>query len=376
MTYMNNLNDQMINYIDLIDTIGFHYTQYQIDDTEQLSIQKICEDYGKYASLQEKQVLEFILKYHPEVTIIPEDKAKSLNLLMETGFVYEIEKNSYYVDVDFLNDFNQYVLNNKYDAIPPLDDEEEEALYDMSTLMEARRDYESLQLIDMLVEYNMKELKQICRDYQIKGFSKLNIQDLIELIHETFTNNPSLIFKNLTSNELSLMAYFVAEDSHVIPLTHLDALSLKLFFIQIDDLYDVLYMPPSILDEILDYFEKENKNPLDYLELEDRELLEDIERYQKINNMPFNEEEDIETAISAFVEAGKDEEMREMFNEIFELDQDTPDAKVISAIIDGKVTSQEELDQFLETLNNPEANTHKQNNQSSGNIIDFNQYRK
>ncbi|MHD0396571.1 hypothetical protein ACY2DA_01630 [Staphylococcus simulans] len=373
---MNNLNDQMISYIDLVNVIESHHTQYQVDDREQLSIPKICKAYGKYASLNEKQVLESILKYHPEVTIIPEDKAESLNLLMETGFVYEIEKNAYYVDVDFLNDFNQYVLNNKYDAIPPLDDDEEEALYEMSSLMEARRDYESLELIDMLVEYNMTELKQICRDYQIKGFSKHNMQGLIAFIHETFTNNPSLIFKNLTQNELSLLAYFVVEDSHVIPLTHLDALSLKLFFIQIDHLYDALYMPPSILDEILNYFEEENKNPLDYLEVEDRELLEDIERYKKINNMPFNEEEDIETAISAFVEAGKDEEMREMFNEIFELDQDTPDAKVISAIIDGKVTSQEELDQFLETLNNPEANTHKQNNQSSGNIIDFNQYRK
>ncbi|MCP6565619.1 hypothetical protein NL503_30070, partial [Klebsiella pneumoniae] len=75
------------------------------------------------------------------------------------------------------------------------------------------------------------------------------------------------------------------------------------------DDYEILYMPMDIFEDLEDYFEENDLNPLDFLDEADRELLEEIEKYQKLNSLPINEDEDIDTAISAFVEAGKDEDM-------------------------------------------------------------------
>lgn len=377
VTHMNYLEEQKHKYIELAEAIEFHNADYKIDDAEKMSVQEICTDYGKYTTLKERQVLESILKYHPEVTIISEDKADELKILRRTDFVYEIEKNSYFVETEFLNNFNSHVLNHKYDSIPPLDDDEEEAIHEMREITQARRYYEDFQLADLLERYNTEELKQICREFKITGFSKGSKSDIVDLIQDKFTNKTSLMFKRLTQKELNLIAYFIAEESNVIPYTHLDALSAKTFFIQVQDDYEILYMPMDIFEDLEDYFEKNDLNPLDFLDEADRELLEEIEKYQKLNSLPINEDEDIDTAISAFVEAGKDEDMREMFKEMFDLNQDSDDAKVMNAIIDGKVTSQEELDQFLEELHSkPQTKTQEQNHKSSGNVIDFNQYRR
>lgn len=374
---MNYLEEQKQKYIDLAEAIAFHNADYKIDDAEHMSVEEICTDYGKYTTLKERKVLETILKYHPEATIISEDKVNDLKILEMTDFVYEIEQESYFVETEFLNNFNKYVLNNKYDAIPPLDDDEAAALQEMRELMEARKIYRNYTLEYVLEDYTTQELKQICRDFKITGFSKGKKSDIIDLIQDHFTNNPSLMFKHLTKKELSLIAYFIAEGSNVIPYTHLESLSSKTFFILDEDYYEALFMPLDIFTDLVDYFEENDLNPLDFLDEADRDLLEEIERYEKLNSLPINEDADIDTAISAFVEAGKDDEMREMFKEMFDLDQDSDDAKVMNAIIEGKVTSQEELDQFLEDLHRqPQTKEQKHNNKSSGNVIDFNQYRK
>ena len=88
---MNYLEEQKHKYIELAEAIEFHNADYKIDDAEKMSVQEICTDYGKYTTLKERQVLESILKYHPEVTIISEDKADELKILRRTDFVYEIE---------------------------------------------------------------------------------------------------------------------------------------------------------------------------------------------------------------------------------------------------------------------------------------------
>ncbi|MGN5883493.1 hypothetical protein [Staphylococcus simulans] len=380
---MYDFSDKYDNYDRLLYAIQIKNPNYKKEDSMQMTEAEIFADYAKYSNKKEKQVLDFILSNQIEVPVISEKDARYMPLLSATNFIFPLDDEGWFVDIDFINNYNQYVLNSQYKPLPQLDDDEEDAILEMQELHEARQEYGLYHLPFRLCDFTVKELKQICRNFKIKGFSKCNSDELIELIEDAFMEDPFERFDYLTEDARSLIAYFIVEGSNVIPFTHVSNLDLDVFMVAADWDYSVLYMPIDIFEFLVDYFEQNNIDPLDYIDPDDREILEEINKMQKLNALTSEMPKNIEGAIAAFSEAGQDEDMREVVKELLAFEDDgSDDAKVMNAILDGKITSQDELDQFLSELHDDapkQPKRHKKNKSnhpSQSNIIDFNQYRK
>lgn len=312
---------------------------------------------------------------------LPSNQAHEMEYLMTTNYLMSLEKDSYYIDVNFLNKYNQYVLGGKYRPLTPLDDEEMEMLIDMHFTEEAREEYEHLYLRDYLSNFYVKDLKEICRIFKIKGFSKGNEDYIINLIEDKLMEDPFELFERLSPDALGLIAYFMIENRNTIPYDEMGELDLEVFIIGKDELSHILYMPVDVFEFLQEYFVFKGIDPLDLVSPEEREMYEELAQMKKLQAMTDKAPENVEDAIAAFAEAGQDEGMRDMIAELIGLEEDDEDevAQVITQIMDGKIKTEEDLAKLfeqIETEDDESNNTEPPQSNNNSNIIDFNQYRK
>lgn len=343
--------------------------------------EQIYREFAKYISNTEKQLIESLIMSETDTPALPSNQAYEMEYLMTTNYLMSLEKDSYYIDVNFLNKYNQYVLGGKYRPLTPLDDEEMEMLIDMHFTEEAREEYEHLYLRDYLSNFYVKDLKEICRIFKIKGFSKGNEDYIINLIEYKLMEDPFELFERLSPDALGLIAYFMIENRNTIPYDEMGELDLEVFIIGKDELSHILYMPVDVFEFLQEYFAFKGIDPLDLVSPEEREMYEELAQMKKLQAMTDKAPENVEDAIAAFAEAGQDEGMRDMIAELIGLKEDDEDevAQVITQIMDGKIKTEEDLAKLfeqIETEDDESNNTEPPQSNNNSNIIDFNQYRK
>lgn len=343
--------------------------------------EQIYREFAKYISNTEKQLIESLIMSETDTPALPSNQAHEMEYLMTTNYLMSLEKDSYYIDVNFLNKYNQYVLGGKYRPLTPLDDEEMEMLIDMHFTEEAREEYEHLYLRDYLSNFYVKDLKEICRIFKIKGFSKGNEDYIINLIEDKLMEDPFELFERLSPDALGLIAYFMIENRNTIPYDEMGELDLEVFIIGKDELSHILYMPVDVFEFLQEYFVFKGIDPLDLVSPEEREMYEELAQMKKLQAMTDKAPENVEDAIAAFAEAGQDEGMRDMIAELIGLEEDDEDevAQVITQIMDGKIKTEEDLAKLfeqIETEDDESNNTEPPQSNNNSNIIDFNQYRK
>lgn len=345
---------------------------------------QVYREFAAHISSTEKQLIESLITLETNTPALPKTQAQEMDYLITTNYLFPIDKDSYYIDVDFLNKYNQYVLDGAYQPLTPLDPEEQEMLADMYFTEEAREQYEHLYLADHLSNFYVKDLKEICRIFKIKGFSKGNEDYIINLIQDKFMEDPFELFKRLSPDAIGLIAYFIIEERNTIPYDEMGDLDLEVFIIGKDSAAQILYMPVDVFEYLQEYFAFKGIDPLDLIPPEEREMYEELMQMKKLQAMTDQTPENVDEAIAAFAEAGQDEEMREMIAELIGFDEDDDNDQVgqmIAQIMDGKIKSEEDLEklfsQFEEEKEEAEENAETpKNSKSNNNVIDFNQYRK
>lgn len=105
---------------------------------------QVYREFAAHISSSEKQLIESLITLETDTPALPKTQAQEMDYLITTNYLFPIDKDSYYIDVDFLNKYNQYVLDGAYQPLTPLDSEEKEMLADMHFTEEAREQYEHL----------------------------------------------------------------------------------------------------------------------------------------------------------------------------------------------------------------------------------------
>ncbi|MEL0537447.1 hypothetical protein [Staphylococcus debuckii] len=345
---------------------------------------QVYREFAAHISSTEKQLIESLITLETNTPALPSTQAQEMEYLITTNYLFPIDTDSYYIDVDFLNKYNQYVLDGAYQPLTPLDSEEKEMLADMHFTEEAREQYEHLYLADHLSNFYVKDLKEICRIFKIKGFSKGNEDYIINLIQDKFMEDPFELFKRLSPDAIGLIAYFIIEERNTIPYDEMGDLDLEVFIIGKDSAAQILYMPVDVFEYLQEYFAFRGLDPLDLIPPEEREMYEELIQMKKLQAMTDKTPDNVDDAIAAFAEAGQDEEMREMIAELIGFDEDDDNdqvGQVIAQIMDGKIKSEEDLEKLFSQFEEEKeesadsAETPK-NSKSNSNVIDFNQYRK
>lgn len=78
-----------------------------------------------------------------------------------------------YVDNEFLNNYNYYILNGSSERFPELSQTAKEQNSIKYWIESSRRANDDLSLSEFLdLYFTANQLKDICRKHQIKGFSK------------------------------------------------------------------------------------------------------------------------------------------------------------------------------------------------------------
>lgn len=224
------------------------------------NIHKIYHDMDK----TEQKFIETLISNGNPVTIINKRDVNILKLTNHLGFVYQINEDEFFVNNLFLRNINSEVLDSTYDEFEALDTIDHMHLND-----EAFRVRQHTRLNDVTLEHALllktnDELKTICRQYGIKGFSNKNKQNLVELIMTAFFNNNHIIeqvFSNATLFEFDILSSILESDDNYrlnneltkfekLQLINFDNFLTSHFYYYYDFEYDCLILPNDVRKHI------------------------------------------------------------------------------------------------------------------------------
>lgn len=212
----------------------------------------------------EQKFIETLISNGNPVTIINKRDVNILKLTNHLGFVYQINEDEFFVDNLFLKNNNSEVLDSTYGEFEALDTIDHMHLND-----EVFRVRQHTRLNDVTLEHALllktnDELKTICRQYGIKGFSNKNKQNLVELIMTAFFNNNHIIeqvFSNATLFEFDILSSILESDDNYrlnneltkfekLQLINFDNFLTSHFYYYYDFEYDCLILPIDVRKHI------------------------------------------------------------------------------------------------------------------------------
>lgn len=224
------------------------------------SIHKIYHDMDK----TEQRFIETLISKGNPVTIVNSRDVNILKLTNHLGFVYQLNEDEFFVNNFFLRYINSEVLDNAYGEFESLD-----TINHMNLNEEAFRVRQHTRLNDVTLEHALllktnDELKTICRQYGIKGFSNKNKQNLVELIMTAFFNNNHIIeqvFTNATLFEFDILSSILESDANYrlnneliefekLQLINFDNFLTSHFYYYYDFEYDCLILPNDVRKHI------------------------------------------------------------------------------------------------------------------------------
>lgn len=224
------------------------------------NIHKFYHDMDK----TEQKFIETLISNGNPVTIINKRDVNILKLTNHLGFVYQINEDEFFVNNLFLSYINSEVLDSTYGEFESLD-----TINHMNLNEEVLRVRQHTRLNDVTLEHALllktnDELKTICRQYGIKGFSNKNKQNLVELIMTAFFNNNHIIeqvFSNTTLFEFDILSSILESDANYrlnneliefekLQLINFDNFLTSHFYYYYDFEYDCLILPNDVRKHI------------------------------------------------------------------------------------------------------------------------------
>nr|WEA36485.1 hypothetical protein PU976_02325 [Staphylococcus aureus] len=192
------------------DEEGFEVTMHALRPE---NLHKIYHDMDQ----SEQRFVKTILSKGNPITIINSQEVNILKLTNHLGFVIQINEDAFFVNNLFLRYINSEVLDNAYGEFETLDTIDHMHLNDEVFRVRQHTRLNDVTLEQALLLKTNDELKSICRQYGIKGFSNKNKKNLVKLIMAAFFNNNHIIeqvFSNASLFEFSILASILESDDN------------------------------------------------------------------------------------------------------------------------------------------------------------------
>ncbi|MDG5241339.1 hypothetical protein QAC21_00380 [Staphylococcus aureus] len=242
------------------DKEGFEVTMHALRPE---NLHKIYHDMDQ----SEQRFVKTILSKGNLITIINSQEVNILKLTNHLGFVIQINEDAFFVNNLFLRYINSEVLDNAYGEFETLDTIDHMHLNDEVFRVRQHTRLNDVTLEQALLLKTNDELKSICRQYGIKGFSNKNKKNLVKLIMAAFFNNNHIIeqvFSNASLFEFSILASILESDDNyrlnneLITFENIHLMSPETFLIThfyyyYDFEYDCLILPNDVRKHIENY---------------------------------------------------------------------------------------------------------------------------
>ncbi|MHD0381576.1 hypothetical protein MUA31_01330 [Staphylococcus simulans] len=230
----------------------------------------------KHMSQKERQIIERSIKTSEYMTFIEEKDAQHMQLLAQTHYLLPIQKSLNYIDNEFLNNYNYYILNGSPTKFPELAQTAKDQNSIKYWVESGRRAKDNMTLSEFLdVNFTVNQLKEICRTHKIKGFSKGPKKHIIHLVEQAFFESPDNFIVGYSKEAYQLLAYFILENRNSIPKSIAEDLNTDFWLIDTDRLNTIYFIPANTMKQIKDFFNTHKMNPLDYVRPEDQVLYQD-----------------------------------------------------------------------------------------------------
>lgn len=230
----------------------------------------------KHMSQKERQIIERSIKTSEYMTFIDENDAQYMQLLAQTHYLLPIQRNLNYIDNEFLNNYNYYILNGSSAKFPELAQTAKDQNSIKYWVESGRRAKDAMTLSEFLdINFTANQLKEICRNHKIKGFSKGPKKHIIQLVEQAFFESPDNFIAGYSKEAYQVLAYFILENRNSIPKSLAEDLNTDFWLIDTDRLNTIYFTPADTMEQIKDFFNTHKMNPLDYIRPEDKVLYQD-----------------------------------------------------------------------------------------------------
>ena len=251
----------------------------------------------------EQDCIKSMLDSYDNPVLINEDIKHKCNLSERLGFIFRTSTNTFMVDTHYLNQINTHVFANHYQN--KVQDEDGQLLIQQLDQLDKEL-FNAIQhtsLKDYLSTLKSKSLQDILKFYQIKSPSKIKKSDAVNLIHDTFFKDDTLlenVFNHFKPSSLFMLhqiikghtnynnnidlAATVAEQTNLHTVS--DVLD-HLFIFNYNERHNIISIPYDALDFIQNYIN--NKGGIEtflsqqeqHIASEDNQVLETLRLYSK-----------------------------------------------------------------------------------------------
>ncbi|MHD0397914.1 hypothetical protein ACY2DA_08740 [Staphylococcus simulans] len=205
----------------------------------------------------EKALIESILSAAYSIITLSNTNYDQLIHLKVTHYLIAIGKNRYYLSPEFINDYNQYYLNEKYPPLPILENWVQKDIITLSLIEEKRRVYDTMDFKTALSNrYNTQNLNFICVMANIKNYNQLTDSEKCTLIMEKVTRDYGLFEKliQIVPPLRILFAYMVYEDRNSFVGAKLPGENIAIFILFSDIKINTIYLPKDLFEHLKAYF--------------------------------------------------------------------------------------------------------------------------
>ncbi|WP_412518656.1 SAP domain-containing protein [Staphylococcus simulans] len=241
----------------------------------------LYQRFAKHMSQSERQIIEDLIQNAEYIAFVSNARAKQMELLAQTHYLLPIHRELNYVDSEFLNNYNYYILNGSSSKFPELADTAKDQNSIKYLIEKSRRNCDDLTLSEFLdISLTANQLKDICRKHKIKGFSKGPKQHIIDLVTEAFFESPDAFIEGYAKEAYPLLAYFILEERNSLPKQSFEDLNTDFWLVDTNRLNNIYFTAADVMEPIIAFFKAHEMNPLDYIRKEDRVLFQDHESAQ------------------------------------------------------------------------------------------------
>lgn len=208
----------------------------------------------------ERDTIVLCLKHQLSPPVLNFNQYKQMHILKQSFFLTPLREGHYLLDPYFLNRYNNYLLDSKYPTLPENLPDSIEDIANQPFYIDEASVYEFLDTL-----YSMDDLKQICRDYHIKGFSNKRKDDINTLIVDTLMSESDQFINQLFNRYADfkqLIAAFIIRDTNIFEPTDHKA---RPFIVYQQD-SEFVTIPKDVLSRFRTYFNQHQISSLKSLD--------------------------------------------------------------------------------------------------------------
>ncbi|MBO1199309.1 hypothetical protein J3T65_07380 [Staphylococcus simiae] len=244
---------------------------------------------------KELQLLEDIIAKGDPAVIIDKDLVTELKITDHLGLIYQLSDEEFGINYLFLYFLNSVLFDEHNYELRDLTTEERRYIFFNVDRVQQHQNLNNVSLHDALENKTVPELKDICRTYQIKGFSNKNKDSLIDLISKEFFEDSSILNQMFVGSSLAELVmlfnildndknYFIDNSlilTEEMNLLDIDDFLMDYFMYFYDYRFDALVLPQDTRQHVIDFIDKQG-GPKQFLNqfnerLSDDDMLKDLQ---------------------------------------------------------------------------------------------------